>query len=222
MKKFRFSILVFICSCIIAMVACTKEGPTGPQGEKGTNGANGATGPGGPAGPTGPTGPKGADGNANVKVDTFTLKNAQWANGIYWFSTSSGSSQGQYSRFYVRNNTAITADVINKGMVLVYFNTINSITPNSWIAMPFTFLDNTAGTFTYNYAAITQLGKTTIHFYFARIGSNSVTPTISNYVMPDIQFKIIAVTGTLLLGARTANIDLNNYQAVAQWLGLEK
>lgn len=229
MKHFRFNLTVLLCACILAVAACTKEGPAGPQGTagtNGTNGTNGATGPQGPAGPkgpTGPTGPQGPMGNANVKVDTFTVRSAQWLySSIYWFSTGGSTSQGYVTRYYARNIPSVNADILTKGMVLVYFTSASSYDPIVWSPMPFSFLDNNNGTFTYNYAYATAIGKVTLHFFFGKIGAAATTPTLATFPLPDTKVKIIVVSGQILAGARSANVDLNNYQAVANWLGLDQ
>jgi len=226
MKHFRFNLAVLLCICILAIASCTKEGPAGPQGTAGTNGNNGATGPqgpGGPTGPKGPTGPQGPTGNANVKVDTFTVRNAQWLySSIYWFSSGGSTSQGYYSRYHVRNIPSINADILTKGMILVYFTSSDGPNSNIWTPMPFSFIDNYNGAFTYNYAYVTAAGKVTLHFFFAKIGAASVLPTLSTFPLPDMKVKIIVVSGQILAGARTANVDLNNYQEVARWLGLDQ
>lgn len=222
MKHLQFNLTVLLCVCILAVASCTKEGPAGPQGTAGANGNNGATGPQGPTGPKGPTGPQGPTGNANVKVDTFTLRNAQWlSSSIYWFAIGGSSSQGYVSRYHVRNIPSVNADILSKGMVLVYFTSSKSGEPNMWTPMPFSFLDNNTGAYTYNYAYATDIGKVTLYFFFARIGAASVAPSISTYPLPDVKVKIVVVTGQILAGARSANVDLKNYQAVANWLGLD-
>lgn len=226
MKHFRFNLAALLCVCILAVASCTKEGPAGPQGTAGTNGNNGATGPQGPAGPTGPkgpTGPQGPTGNANVKVDTFTLRNNQWLNNsIFWFSTGGSTSQGYVTRYHTRNIPSVNADILNKGMVLVFFTASDGPNSNLWTPMPFSFLDNYSGAYTYNLTFTPAVGKVTLHFFFAKIGAASVLPTLSTYPIPDRKIKIVVVSGQILAGARSANVDLKNYQAVARWLGLDQ
>ncbi|WP_431215999.1 hypothetical protein ACQ86N_15925 [Puia sp. P3] len=77
---------------------------------------------------------QGPQGNANVKVDTFTLMNSDWIwNSVYNFSTP-GVAGGVFTRYHDRGFTSVTQDVLDKGEVMVFF-TPNNSNPNQVVAL---------------------------------------------------------------------------------------
>ena len=81
-----------LCALLVVLtMSCAKDGATGPQGPAGTNGTNGT------------------NGNANVLYsDWFDVAQADW------------SGIGTATLTKNINEAAITADVVDKGVVLVY------------------------------------------------------------------------------------------------------
>jgi hypothetical protein len=61
MNRYKYLSLC-LCSIIILLGSCIKEGPEGPVGATGPAGLSGGNGPAGPAGPAGPSGPAGPAG----------------------------------------------------------------------------------------------------------------------------------------------------------------
>jgi len=119
MKK---AFLSFAILAMIFLVSCTKPGPEGPQGPAGTNGTNGAAGTNGINGTDGTNGTNGIDGNANVVgTSTVALNSGSW-------SLTSG-------QFYMATltTTAITQDIVDKGVVIVYEQSATY-----WRALPYT------------------------------------------------------------------------------------
>lgn len=99
----------------IFFIACTKEGPQGPQGPAGADGATGATGAPGATGATGTQGPQGAPGSANVLYsDWMTFASGRWAD-------STIATVGDVRRAVVPE-PAITADILDKGLVFCYIH----------------------------------------------------------------------------------------------------
>ncbi|WP_295122821.1 collagen-like protein [uncultured Chitinophaga sp.] len=224
MKNFSIKLLVIFC---LAAAACTKEGPVGPQGEQGEQGVPGAQGPAGANGTngtngaTGATGAQGPEGNANVKVDNFSLVSTDWVyNSIYWFTTTNGVAQGQITKYHTRNNAAVTNDILNTGMVLVYFQSSSTTDAAIWTPMPFSWTHNAGSGYSYNYAYATAVGKVTLHFFFAKTDAAAAPPAINTFVVPPFRVKIVTVAGSALNG-RTAPVDTNDYKAVAAWLHLD-
>ncbi|WP_431216003.1 collagen-like triple helix repeat-containing protein [Puia sp. P3] len=112
---------------IVSLISC-KKGDTGPAG------------PAGPTGATGAPGPTGPQGNANVMVDTFTVKNADWLwNSAYILSTGTGAFTEYFTRYHDQAFTKITKDVLASGMVLAYFAPYTD-SVNGWVPVPYTFL----------------------------------------------------------------------------------
>ncbi|NIG55200.1 collagen-like protein [Chitinophaga sp. Cy-1792] len=206
MKKHHLNL--FFCLLVSTILfSCAKKGDTGPAGATG------------PQGTTGPQGPQGVAGNANVVVDTFTLKNSDYVNDTYWFPISSSSAEGWSAKSYTRSNNKVTDAILKNGMVLVYIRIINSLT-NEWTSLPLTFLENNSRNYSFNYAVGTALNKVKLYYYFVQTGSVA-PPNIYNATVTDMQVKILIVSGTVASNARQSSVDLSNYQAVAAWLNLK-
>ena len=184
----------------------------------GSSGAAGATGPQGATGAQGPQGSQGPTGNANVLVDTFTVTNTQWLyNSQYSLETSPGSYTEYFTRYYDAVDSAITADILATGMVLVYFNPNPIVSATQWTLLPYQFLDGSES-FTYNYAFETSLDQVQLEFFFGTLNNGTPTPVLSTYDIPTLQFKIVAVSGTVAEGLKVAHIDLGNADAVLRFV----
>lgn len=164
-------------------------------------------------------GPQGPEGNANVKTEVFTLTNANWlSSSSYYISTNNtGLLEGYTSRYADHANTLITADLLKSGMVLVYFNPVASNT-QQWQPLPFSFTE-ISGEFSRNYAFETSAGKVRLHFYFVKL--TGTPPDLNSFTIPTTQFKIVVVAGTLLSSIRQNHINVNNYQEVSTFLGIQ-
>jgi hypothetical protein len=221
MKTQRYLLLLSMIFFAILLIKCGKDGAMGPQGQTGPTGATGPTGSTGANGATGATGPTGATGNANVKVDTFTVKGADWVyNSIFWFASGNGISEGYFTKYYDRANTTITADILSGGAVLVYFTSNPSFNTSEWIALPYSFADNSSGAFNYNYAYETSVGNVRLHFFFSP-NNGGTPPTLNTFTPPNHVFKVVTVSGTLIGAIRKNHIDVHNYRAISQFLGLK-
>jgi len=170
-------------------------------------------------GPQGPIGPQGPEGNANVKVDTFTVANAQWLyNSQYSMETSPGSYVEYFTRYYDRTESTITQDILTSGMVLVYF-TPNPIVGPAWDALTYQFLDG-SGDFYYVVAANVTVGQVELDYFFQQIVANSSLPTLYNYDIPTYRFKVVVVSGQIAAYMLSHHIDFKNYSAVSRLTGL--
>jgi hypothetical protein len=164
-------------------------------------------------------GPQGPMGNANVKVDTFSVGGSQWLwNSQYMFETSPGSYTEYFTRYYTRNNNTITQDVLDNGLVLVYFTPSPFNNPNQWAPLPYQF-DSSFG-FTYNYVYVTALGQVTLHYFFIQTSTTATLPTLSTYNDEVRKFKIVTITGQTGTFMQQHHINLNNYQEVSKITGL--
>lgn len=207
-RHYYLYLLSFICLGIL-LTSCGKKGDVGPQG------------PAGPIGATGATGIQGVPGNANVKVDTFTVKGTQWqSSAVYWFDTSQGSSQGYVAKFFDRPDTAITSDLLNTGMVLVYFKSATGLLPTTWTPMPFSFTENFDAAYNYNYVYDTRPGSVRLYFFFSK-NPGGVPPTLSTYTPPNHAVKIVTISGTVLSAVRKNHIDVNNLITLSKFLGIK-
>jgi len=170
-------------------------------------------------GPAGPAGPQGPEGNANVKTDVFSIGGTDWIwNSQYVYETGAGSFTEYFTRYYVRNNNTVTQDVLNNGMVLVYFTPSPVNNPNQWEPLPYQF-DSSFG-YTYNYVFVTSLGAVTLHYFFIQTSTTATLPTLSTYNDPVRKFKIVTVTGETGTFMKVNHINLNDYNAVSRATGL--
>ncbi len=170
-------------------------------------------------GDTGPVGPQGAKGNANVKVDTFTVTNANWLwNSDYTLYTGSGSSTSWFTRYTDKIDSTITSGILDSGMVLVFF------TPNDsaqWAPLPYSF-PSFGDAFYYNFVFQTMVGKVRLHIFFNGVDATSTIPTLSTYTFPNYKFKIVIVAGTLKAKMQYLGIDTMNHEAVMNFLQRSK
>jgi hypothetical protein len=216
MSKFHtLGMTVLAGGLIVVATACGSSGATGATGPQG---ATGAQGPQGSQGPTGPQGPQGPTGNANVLVDTFTVTNTQWLyNAQYSLETSPGSYTEYFTRYYDATDSAVTADILATGMVLVYFTPNPIVSTTQWISLPYQFTDF-SGSFAYNYAYETSVDHVALEFFFVTLNSTNPTPSLSTFDIPTFQFKIVAVSGTVAQSLKVAHIDLGNADAVLRFV----
>ena len=166
----------------------------------------------------GKTGPAGPQGNANVVEDTFTITSSQWLwNSQYNFETSPGGSTEYFTRYYDAAFPSATQDILNTGMVLVYF-TPNPINNNQWAPLPYQFT-GFGGGFDYNIVYETKVGSVRLHYFFVSRSTSATIPTLSTYNMATYKFKLVAVSGKIVSGMKKAHIDPNDYNAVSHFVG---
>jgi hypothetical protein len=195
-KLLKYSLLICVV-CAIGIYSCKK----GPQGDKGDTGVTGATGVAGVTGGTGPGGPQGANGNTGATGASGTpgatgATGATGANGTtvesYLLLNQSVNLVGN-TRFLI---PAITQDIVDKGVVLVYFRTTGL---TIWYALPYTEDDRTL--------KLTDYG---VGFIDVR----------ANFSSGGLDFRVIVIAGTSLsnLQAGHPGLDLKNYNQVVSAL----
>jgi len=185
--------------CLFSMNAC-KKGDPGPAGANGTNGAQGpkgdtgSPGPGGPQGATGntgatggtgaqgPAGSNGADG-ANGADGTMSVKS-------YLLINKSVTLTG-FTNFVI---SAITQDIVDKGVVLVYFRTTGST--GAYYALPYSEADRTI--------TLSDFG----------VGYVNIK---ANFSQTGLDFKIVVIPGGSVTTLQLAHpgINFKNYNEVA-------
>lgn len=207
MKKNRL-LIAAIAFSLLSIGACKKSttpGPQGPKGDQGATGATGATGaqgpqgatgatggtggtgpqgPAGPAGPQGPTGatgpqgPAGANGQDGPGAQSFLLLNKS--------VTLTGLTR--------LNVPAITADVVNKGLVLVYFRVTGTTT--GYYALPYAEADRTLSVSNYG------------------VGYVDIK---ANFTGSDLDFRVVVIPGSSLttLSITHPGLNVRNFSQVA-------
>lgn len=212
MKNVR---ILFVFSFVLLLAASCKKGDNGRDGVNGNTILSGNAAPAASLGNTGDFyidltasilyGPKtaagwgsgnslkGPQGNANVLTDSFTVKPADWLYGsVYWVTTGTGSSTGYNSKYYDRTNAKITGDILNHGLVLVYYKSAISTNPNQWQPLPFAFIEGFNG-YAYNWAYETSPGSLRLYFYFTKV--SAAAPSTQTYTLPESAYKIVVISG---------------------------
>jgi hypothetical protein len=124
MKPKLYSYLAFVLFAAIFIVAC-KKGDTGPAGPAGPAGAAGAA---------GAQGPKGDTGTANVIYSA-------WTDVTYTPITDDTTNPGTIDTLAwgaVISAPKLTADILSKGEIKVYFNFGSTASPD---VIPLPFID---------------------------------------------------------------------------------
>lgn len=190
--------LLFLISC---------EGPTGPQG------------PEGPRGPQGPEGPQGPAGNANVVSDTVTLENADWETGRIYFQTSSNSSISRSALEATLNVPEITSEIVEGGMVQVYFKTIEGFgrEPSAWTPLPYRALAFGSEYF-YNLTYTYKEEEMTLYYYYTPNGSENTAPNVSDAELPDYTFKYVVTAPAAAKAMKEAGVNLQDHDEVIEYL----
>src|SRR5579859_1145670 len=163
-------------------------------------------------------GPQGPMGNANVKVDTFTLTSAQWIWGsVYYFSPQAGTNYNFLTRYYDAAFPALTRGILDSGMVLVYFTSDPNHDADQWVPLPFSFLE-IVDNFYFNLAYETNLGAVRLHFFLTPMRPLGTVPALSTYPIATYKFKLVAVSGTIAGAMEQQGIDTRDYGAVNRFL----
>ena len=169
MKKLSHFILIF-CS-LFSLAACSEDGLDGEQG------------------PQGPTG------NANVIVKQATLENADYVYSSFGSQLSGTNYLYRYSKKATISDAAITQDIIDNGVVLVYIKTPNSLGSDqyTWTPLPMNYLN-----FGNAYYTVWQikvgLGYIDVHVFFEANGGGQI-PEISTTIISTRTFKYVIMSG---------------------------
>lgn len=135
-------------------------------------------------------GPAGPAGNANVKGDTILLTNTSWQFPGSWALQSGGGSTTIYNTRYVDIATdLITADILKKGSVSVYFKPNN----DGWVPLPYTFQVLFPSSYYHNYMFEYRLGKIRLHFFWSAAPGGTVPAGLSTFVIPSFSFKYVVI-----------------------------
>ncbi|NLR61356.1 collagen-like protein [Chitinophaga polysaccharea] len=178
---------LFSLAMILAFVACSKEGSQGPAG------------PAGPQGPQGPAGPAGTDaaGITYSAWEPLAFDSIRDNNGV---ATKTGF-------FAIIDAPKLTDDILNKGLVNVYFNFDSTSKP---YIVPVPYVDN-------NMYITYQAEKGSIYIVSnVDLSGGSIHTGDS----PINLFRYVLVPGAT--AARSANgVDWKNYASVKKFYGLK-
>jgi hypothetical protein len=157
-------------------------GPAGPTGATGANGQTGATGPAGPQGPQGPAGQNGQNGqdgqDGSANVENFLLLNKS--------VTLTGLTR--------LSIPAITQDVVDKGLVLVYFRVTGS--GSGYYALPYSEADRSL--------SVSNFG----------VGYVDIK---ANFTASGLDFRVVVIKGTSIstLSFTHPGLNVRNFNQVA-------
>gem|GEM_PF-1614656 len=194
--KKTFSI---VSMAVLFLVACSPEdgdtGPAGPVGPEGAIGPAGQDGTNGTNGTSGTNGNDGANGASSVVSSVFFVDSASWTNP----TTVNGIVNSI-------NVPAITSNIVENGVVLLYQTTDNSIpTATNWTAVPYT-----DGIFSYLFSYAPGIVNLKI-----TVTINGSSPTLG--AASDHTYRVVVITP----GAKIAGFDPHSYNEVKMVYGLE-
>jgi len=181
MKK--LSQLSMIFCAIFFFCACSEDGVDGVDGADGTNGINGEQGPQGPAG------------NSNVIVKQATLDNSDYSYSSFGSELLTGGYLYRFSKKATITEAAITQDIIDNGVVLVYLKTPISLgnAQYTWTPLPFSYLNS--GNLYYTVWQIKiGLGYIDIHVFFETNNGGQI-PEINTTNINTRTFKYVIMSG---------------------------
>ncbi len=167
--------------------------------------------------PTALIGAQGPMGNANVKIDIFTVKTTDWKiNGLMPTLISGDGSSVAFTKYFERSGAALTDDFINgNGIVMVYGELTNySFLPLPYVVSP----SGSPNTIFWDYRVIP--GKIVLHFGFRNTQSQDVKQQVNDWIIPEAKYKIVLMTGTVVANLNAAKIDQHDKVAVAKYLSL--
>ncbi len=188
-------------------------------------------------GPVGPPGPPGQDGDADVRVITFTL-NDEDDRGDFRFDRtfSTDSSEVQYetdNEFYPQLAALLTERTVNDGVVLLYVSDVlneNGLRRNGWTALPLALgfdIDSPTGNDPdgfVDYVLTTTYTFDVNHLFVNLVSSDTGTigfledtqGLLAN--LEGIRFRLVAIPGNGVAGGTGAarGIDYTDYEAVKQ------
>jgi hypothetical protein len=192
MKKVNLFLAVIVFSAVL--ISCSKDGATGPAG------ANGATGPAGPAGPTGPVGPQGVSGNANVVSYTYGSKT--FTSSVDYLMTNMPQSR------------------IDSSIVLAYYNP-STEAATAWYQVP--GAGSTASYEVRNFWYQTATAPTSVYTMGVRTYNHDGSANAVSKTFTKFRIFVVAASSILPGGRQTKPaIDLNDYNAVCEYLGVSK
>jgi hypothetical protein len=161
----------------------------------------------GDAGPTGPAG------NANVMAGTISPTNAEWISYSNWtMTTDVGTVTAKTTRYVDIPVAAITAEIIAKGAVMVYFEAETG--SNQWTPLPFELLHYTRAFFI-NVVYEVQEGMIRLHYFL--MSASAPAPDPATRVIPTYNFKYVVVEGTTLLTLQAGGVDLSEPDSVIEY-----
>jgi hypothetical protein len=157
------------------------------------------------AGCEGDVDPAGPAGNANVMTGTISPSNAEWIYNSEWNMTTNVGTVTVYATRCVDIPVSqITADIIAKGAVLVFFEAETG--SDRWTALPFEFLHYTHVYFI-NIVYEVEEGMIRLHYFLMPASSGATTPNLATFVIPTYRFKYVVIKGTALSRLQAGMID---------------
>ncbi|MCC5930384.1 MAG: hypothetical protein JJU28_14145 [Cyclobacteriaceae bacterium] len=191
------------------------EGPEGPEGPEGQQG------PQGEQGQTGEQGPQGEKGNANVLVKTITITNQNYIDGNLSAKHTNNSLFYFPAKIANIQDTDITSDIVNNGMVLAYLRVPVGLSfePSQWTPIPYSYR-HLNQIYTVNYAMAYSLNTFTLQYFFTR-NMEGTMPDIRNWVAPTNSIKYVIISGQSAGRLANSRIDLSDLEAVEEFFGID-
>lgn len=177
-------------------------------------------------GPKGDKGDKGDPGTANVMASTVVVDNSMWAWGAWYVYSAFGGSVSFQTRYCQISVPLLTQDIVNNGLVQVYFTPSAGGLDNAYTNLPASYMLTSASSsgpkkYSANYRYLYWQGVITLYFFFqAEEGAaENAFPSAQTYTIPVHKFKYVIVPGNKMQAAK--KVDMNDYKAVKAAYGLK-
>ena len=147
-------------------------------------------------GSEGPAGPAGPPGNADVTTGTFTIDPDDYTND-FWYFPVDGGTQGNPARVATVDVPAITAEIVNEGVVLVYLRVPSGPTGPSthWALLPF-HQGGFGGGYLVSIKAAVTAGQIRVGYAHEVTDDGTTPPDVYTAALPTYEFRWVAIAGT--------------------------
>ncbi|MBB6127328.1 collagen-like protein [Mucilaginibacter lappiensis] len=161
---------------------------------------------------------RGPSGNSDLNSVVFTVNTADWNQNIYNvnFNIAGDSVITRYAKGVEYNSPLLTAGMLERGLVLVYFQPNPNVT--QWQPLPYSF-PSVYDEYNYNYAYETFVSKVRLYFYFTRITTDG--PSLDSYQVPATKFRIVVASGNMANSIHQNHININKYEEVSRFLNIK-
>lgn len=205
-------IMKTIPALFIILVVFVFSSCEGPQGEAGPQGASGATGAQGPIGQTGPPGAQGSPGQAGP-AGKITFYSTGWVkvNNQHWIEDYEPSILSSAISVFGSDVDNLSQADLNGGIILVYDTWYEDKSLINALPYDYVFEDNHVW-FSYG-ASKTDKSQINVYATFTK----NIDP--KKFFADDQWVRVIIIPASA--GGRMKGVDLKDYHAVKEYLGLK-
>ena len=146
-------------------------------------------------------------GNANVTSKTVTFTHVDYVPAYFTLQVSVDGAQNTPSKKVRIEDPALTSDVYNNGVVLVYTKDGSDmdLLGDAWAPLPLRFLS--MNHYYINYGVRFLEGAIEIHYYHEANDNNTNIPPVGNILIPTRTYKYVILSGAAAVAAKAGKLD---------------